>query len=161
MRSDCYFAIFMLRLFILLFCVTWSFYVNQSDFKPTVWFILASNSQQSFCFASWVLTRITDLHYHAWFIFSLLHALPSPPPCSFSNTFLPYKCIFSSISVRFLLASFYKDWLTSCVCLHVWFVCTYVPDLCLMPKEIREGILSLELELWTVVSHHVGAGNWV
>lgn len=42
------------------------------------------------------------------------------------------------------------------------FACMYVCTLhvCLMPLETkREGIDSLELEVWAVVSHHVSAEN--
>ena len=40
------------------------------------------------------------------------------------------------------------------------FACMYMYTICLEELEVRKYVRSLELELQTAVSHHVGAGNW-
>lgn len=50
------------------------------------------------------------------------------------------------------------------MCLSVWFACMYVHfsrDLC--PYRSKRALDPQELQLWAVVSHHIGAWNktWV
>lgn len=65
-----------------------------------------------------------------------------------------YIQVYFKIPFDFILFYVYE-------CVVCIYVCT--PHLCLVPMESEEGIGSLRLELWVVVSHHVGVENstWV
>lgn len=124
-----------------------------------IWLLLkttsiATNNCQNSHFKDW--TNLQQQYFVCWKYHSLVLSLKAPGCFLFQD----YKLLGRPLFTQGLCIVFFQVfiYLYVCECSACREVC--VPCACLLPVEARRG-LHLELELQTVESCHVGAGNQV